>query len=98
MTITIEIDDTIYAAIAEHISGLRKPPRHLPDGAVISEPAFQGPEEYLEQVLAQNILRILEANPTPAMLAARQQMEAAQQAMLEAARPTVKTKETPRAN
>ena len=91
MTITIEIDDNTFNAIAEHISSLRKPPRQLENGAVISEPLFEGPEQYIEEVLAQNFVRILEANPTPEMLQARQQLEAAQRAMLAAAKPAVRS-------
>jgi len=91
MTITIEIDDNTFNAIAEHISGMRKPPRQLENGAVIAEPLFSGPEQYIEEVLAQNFVRILEANPTPEMLQARQQLEAAQRAMLAAAKPAVRS-------
>jgi len=94
MTITIEIDDNTFNAIAEHISGLRKPPRQLENGAVISEPLFDGPEQYIEEVLAQNFVRILESNPTPEMLQARQQLEAAQRAMLAAAKPAVRSART----
>jgi len=94
MTITIEIDDNTFNAIAEHISGLRKPPRQLENGAVISEPLFSGPEQYIEEVLAQNFVRILEANPTPEMIQARLQLEAAQRAMLAAAKPAVRSDRT----
>ena len=90
MTVTIEIDDSLYGALGKHISEMRKPPRLLEDGSIVVEPMFPSPEAYIEQVLAQNFARLLEANPPPEMLEARRKIEEAQQQILAAATPTVK--------
>ena len=93
--VQIAVPQDVYEVLEEHIKDFQKPPRLGDKGETIIERRFETVADYLSQILAVNVGKVLEERPTPRVKGLRDEIEQRQEQIRDLVKPGVRVEHAP---